>query len=122
MSTEYYNPEVCEQCGGECCLIYLSCENGGSYPSGQYWFEEWCDGFHENADQYGVEPLFHPLIVHMSDNEWMINELVERGINAYACQYLGSTGCLIPRENRPSHCKEYACEKLKQAEREFSNH
>lgn len=116
MNTEYSNPDVCKQCGGECCLIYLPIDMGGSYPSGQYWFEEWCFGFHKNADQYGVEPLFDPLLVHMTGNEHMINDLAERGINAHACQYLTSTGCSIPWENRPVHCKTYACEKLKQTE------
>ncbi len=111
---EYSNPEKCAACGGKCCLIYLSCEEGGTMPT-MVWFEEWCCGFHEHSDRYGVKPLFDPLEVFMSGNEHMLKELKTKGINPYACNYLGPNGCIIPWPNRPTICKEYRCNKWEES-------
>ena len=29
------------------------------------------------------------------------------------CEYFGENGCIIKRENRPSQCLQYECDKLK---------
>ena len=98
----------CKKCGGKCCLIYLPFEKGGMY-FGQYGFRDWCEGFHEDSDEYGVEPLFDPIQVHKIGNEWMRADLLVKGINPDACQYMGPAGCLIPWEKRPIHCTDYRC-------------
>jgi hypothetical protein len=109
----------CKGCG-ICCRIYTDSDKGGSYPSGQVWFQEWCEEFHDlTADDptgekhYGVKPLFDPLIVHMDTYQWMIKELDANGIDAGACQYLGKDGCMIEYSKRPVHCRRYYCEKIK---------
>lgn len=94
-----------------CCGIYTDYDKGGIYPAGQVWFEEWCDDFHRDSDQYGVEPLFDPLIVHMDSNSHMLDELISKGINPGACQYLSKDGCLIEYPKRPVHCRRYYCER-----------
>jgi hypothetical protein len=55
-----------------------------------------------HADRYDVEPLFDPLITNMQGNEQMLVDLEQQGIDPYACQYLGSTGCRIRWDLRPS--------------------
>jgi hypothetical protein len=111
--------EFCRKCGGRCCRIYTDCEKGGVYPSGQVWFEEWCEDFHDyttedpySQKKYGVTPLFDPLLVHMGGNEHMCKELLEKGIDPGACQYLGKDGCIIPYDRRPIHCRQHYCKEL----------
>jgi hypothetical protein len=106
---EQRDEERCRQCGGKCCLIYLDPDKGGSRDM-QCWFEDWVDQFHEDQESYGVSPLFDPLEVHMTGNEHMRDELLQKGINPDACQYLGGDGCIIPWKNRPVHCTSYVCD------------
>ena len=70
----YRNDRICTECGGQCCKIYTSPDQGGSYPN-DVWFEEYCEDFHMHADRYDVEPLFDPLITHMRGNEQMLVDL-----------------------------------------------
>jgi hypothetical protein len=121
--TEIYNTEpiyrnelVCRECGGKCCKIYAPPDRGGTYPDGFVWFEEYCEDFHMNKEQYDVEPLFDPIVVHARGNEQMIIDLKRRGIDPDACQYLGQHGCLIRWDLRPHHCRIFACERLKKPE------
>ncbi|MGE5423453.1 MAG: hypothetical protein ACM3QW_09330 [Ignavibacteriales bacterium] len=53
--------------------------------------------------------MFDPLQVHKMGNEWMRADLLLKGINADACQYMGLNGCRIPWEKRPIHCTDYRC-------------
>jgi hypothetical protein len=108
----YKNEKLCEECGGKCCRIYTDPENGGFYPAGQVWFEEFCDEFHREPDKYGVEPLFDPLVIHQDYNEEGRKELESRGIDYGSCQYLCRGGCMISWEKRPIQCKMFKCEKM----------
>ena len=105
----YRDTERCNKCGGKCCAIYKSSLNGGSYPEGMVWFEDWCNDFHVKSETYGVEPLFDPLIAHQSCEEELRNELRSKGIDIYSCQYRGKKGCMILWDKRPKHCTTYRC-------------
>lgn len=111
----YRNDRICTECGGQCCKIYTSPDQGGSYPN-DVWFEEYCEDFHMHADRYDVEPLFDPIITHMQGNEQMLVDLEQQGIDPYACQYLGSTGCRIRWDLRPLQCRVFACDRLRAPE------
>ena len=105
--------EKCRACGGKCCRIYASIEEGG-IRSLNMWFDEWCQAWDERFEESGafkvMTPLFEPLDVHMTGNEHMLDELKSKGIDPDCCKYLGPEGCLLPRENRPDVCREYMCE------------
>jgi len=107
----YRNIRKCDACGGNCCKIYLRASDGGAMPE-DAWFEEWCSEFHMNEKNYGVKPLFNPLVVHLMGNEYMVKELESLGIDSYSCQYLGKRGCRIPWDKRPLICRSWKCEKL----------
>lgn len=114
---EHRDEKRCRACGGKCCAIYLSWDKGGTYPDGQWWFEEWVSAW-ENAFEEsgalncGVEPLHEPLRTHMIHNYegplWA--EVRARGGDPNYCQYWRyDVGCLLPWERRPSVCREYRC-------------
>ena len=109
MELQYKNQEKCRRCGGKCCKIYLTAEEGGT-RSTEVWFEEWCINFHSNSDSYDVIPLFNPLEVHMTGNEHMLEDLKAVGIDPNSCQYLGKDGCMIQWGKRPLQCKIWKCE------------
>jgi hypothetical protein len=77
--------EFCEECGGECCNIYDLFITGDNIELKR-------ESFFKDRDQFGVEPL----------------ERVEG-----KCEYLGEKGCIIKKENRPTQCLSYECDKLK---------
>lgn len=111
MEPQYRNPETCRKCGGKCCKIYLAPEEGGTRNT-EAWFADWCLGFHPNPDSYGVIPLFDPLVVHMTGNEHMLEDLKNRGIDPHSCQYLGKDGCMIQWDKRPLQCRTWKCKLL----------
>jgi hypothetical protein len=111
----YKNIAKCTACGGRCCKIYLGGSIGG-YRDESVWFEEWCDGFHLHSIDYGVEPLFDPLVVHMTGNESMLQELIKKGIDPWCCQYLGENGCMISWDKRPLICRSWKCDLLDESD------
>ncbi|MGD0153554.1 MAG: hypothetical protein ABSC17_07310 [Thermacetogeniaceae bacterium] len=84
---EYRDDDLCADCGGKCCMIYVPSRNMKRqrlhedekhlYGGGHYL-------------EYGVEPL-------------------SEKIHPHACDYLGMNGCIIPWERRPSICKSFRC-------------
>jgi len=111
----YRNPSKCAACGGKCCKIYLPAEDGGAWNTTVY-FEDWCMGFHPHPEEYGISPLFDPLIVHLTGNEHLLKELREKDIDPDACQYLGKDGCMIPWDKRPLICRTWKCEKFDESD------
>lgn len=111
---EYRNFNKCKECGGKCCKIYDDDVDGIRDKS--EWFEEWCEGFHFGRKKYGVDPLFDPLIAHMSGldgsrgSEW--KALFAKGIDPEYCEYIGLDGCRISWEKRPFHCRIFKCDKF----------
>lgn len=106
------DPQRCKECGGKCCLIYLSVHDGGARPS-DTWFEEWVEEWDKVFEKTGasqITPLFDPLEVHFTGNEHLKEKLIAQGINPDKCKYCGKEGCIIPWELRPEVCKKYMCE------------
>jgi len=113
---EYENAKTCRECPTHsCCRIYGRDENGTrDRPSS---FEEWARGFHDHPEDYGVEPLFDPLEVHMQGHEAQWSALLAKGIDPEWCQYHDSrSGCMIERDRRPSQCRQFNCGRLTETE------
>lgn len=109
---EYSDPERCRSCGGQCCLIYLNVEEGGTKPSDislEDHIDNWEDTFHRIGSSK-IKPLFDPLEVHGDNKEHFRISLLARGINPYRCKYCDKDGCILPWELRPLTCTEYRCE------------
>jgi hypothetical protein len=106
----YLDQIRCTACGGKCCQIYKPVSEGGMFPDGTIYFEEWCVQFHQNRERYEVEPLFNPLEVYRSDMMHLYSALLDQGINADMCEYIGLNGCRIPRQRRPEQCLSYRCD------------
>jgi hypothetical protein len=109
---EYENAKTCRECPTHaCCKIYARDENDArEKPS---WFEAWARGFHEHPEEYGVEPLFDPLVVHMRGHEAEWSALLAKGIDPEWCQYYNpQSGCTIERDRRPVQCRQYNCGRL----------
>jgi Fe-S-cluster containining protein len=104
----------CRKCGGQCCRIYSRLIGNMSEIAFSDWVMDWDMEFEDlHASRY-AEPSFIPLMVHMNENQHLLGRLIAKGIDPYACQYLGPDGCRLPREHRPQRCREYMCEKMPQ--------
>lgn len=79
--------EFCAECGGECCNIYDLWIKGDEAKQRRLH-----GNFFKDKDKFEVEPL--------------------KRVNG-RCEYLGESGCIINRENRPEHCLKYECRKMK---------
>lgn len=105
---EYKDENRCRSCGGKCCEIYKPDCKGGAFNT-DYLFENWCEGFFQDCD-IDVEPCFDPIIVHLTGNEHLRQELLVKRIDPNYCQYHDpKTGCRISWDRRPNQCKEYRC-------------
>jgi hypothetical protein len=122
VSVEYRNDILCSSCNEPCCEIY------GKWRNTQEWFEDWCLEFHGHRDDWGkiipnyfgegVVAKFDPLVVFLTGNEHMIDELVAQGINPRFCEYWNKdTGCEIERKKRPTVCREFKCPKMSDVDR-----
>ncbi len=109
---EYENAKTCKECPTHfCCKIYATDENTARDKSS--WFEEWAQSFHEHPEEYGVEPFFDPLKVHMRGREAEWAALLAKGIDPEWCQYYNAqSGCIIERDRRPMQCRQFNCGRL----------
>jgi len=114
MKKEHKDLERCKKCRGACCLIYQSVHDGGSRPIGTWfedWVNEWDDEFETcGATKSGIEPLFDPLLVHLTGNEYILKDLKKKGIDPYKCKYCSQDGCLLSRKDRPKNCRTFRCQ------------
>jgi hypothetical protein len=113
---EYENASTCRECPTHaCCRIYARDEHdAGEEP---IWFREWVHGFHDHPEEYGVEPLFDPLVVHARGHEEEWKALLARGIDPEFCQYYNpQSGCTIERDRRPTQCRQYNCGRLSETD------
>jgi len=106
---------LCKLCRGDCCRIY----DPTRLPKGKS-IGEWSDEFHQFREGYGVLPLFIPEIVHHRTNAHLLEILREKGIDPFACEYLGPEGCLIAWDNRPGQCIAYRCPTFKDYDKDAS--
>lgn len=118
--------ELCNECGGLCCALYLANDEDGAY-AGDGWLpdyiEVWLARFVESGalvrdgDAYragaaGVEPLHDPLVSHLPTPEGEVyRAALPAWVDVRKCQFCHpDTGCLLPREYRAPICREWVCE------------
>lgn len=120
------NFELCHECGGLCCALYLAHDEEGRYIGDDWlpaYIEEWFGKFVASGalvpegDDYrtgahGVEPLHDPRLSHRPD---ATGEAYRASLPAWVdtrkCQFCHpDTGCLIPGKFRAPICHEYTCE------------
>jgi len=118
--------DLCHECGGLCCCIYLANDENGAY-AGDGWLPEYVALWQERlvgsgalrvtADRYeageaGVEPLHDPRLSHLPTLEGeAYRASLPTWVDVRKCQFCHpDTGCLLPREYRAPICGEWVCE------------
>lgn len=120
------NYDLCHECGGLCCCLYLAEDEDGGYV-GDGWLPDYIalweerlvasgalrvmpDGY--EAGEAGVTPLHDPRLSHLPSAE---GEAYRASLPAWVdvrkCVFCHpETGCLLPREYRAPICREWVCE------------
>ena len=118
--------ELCHECGGLCCALYLAHDEDGAYI-GDDWLPRYIELWFERlqasgalvvtATEYGagaagVEPLHDPRLSHlptaMGD---AYRATLPEWVDVRKCQFCHpDAGCLLPREYRADICREWVCE------------
>ncbi|MDO8962940.1 MAG: hypothetical protein Q7W30_00430 [Coriobacteriia bacterium] len=118
--------ELCNECGGLCCALYLAHDENGDYI-GEGWLPDYIDLWIERlvtsgaliateteygAGEAGIEPLHDPRISHRPTPEGATyRAALPEWVDVRKCQFCHpETGCLLPREYRAPICGEYICE------------
>ncbi len=126
------NYELCHECGGLCCALYLAHDENGDYI-GEGWLPDYIDVWTERlvasgalradatgygAGPAGIEPLHDPRISHLPTPEGAAyRATLPEWVDTRKCQFCHpDTGCLLPREYRAPICGEYVCEIWQAAE------
>ena len=121
------NFELCHECGGLCCAIYLALDEDGVY-NGDGWLPDYIDlwtgrlvasgalalgpGGAMTAGVAGVAPLHDPRISHRQDAQGeAYRASLQEGVDVMKCQFCDpETGCLLPRRYRATICGEWVCD------------
>ena len=118
--------DLCHECGGLCCCIYLANDEDGAY-AGEGWLPEYIALWQQRlvdsgalrvtADSYrageaGVEPLHDPRLSHLPTQQGEeYRATLPAWVDVRKCQFCHpDTGCLLPRRYRASICGEWVCE------------
>jgi hypothetical protein len=120
------NPDLCRECGGLCCCLYLANDEDGDYI-GEGWLPEYIalwedrltasgalrvtrDGY--RAGEADVAPLHDPRISHRSDAAGAAYRASLPGwVDVRKCVFCHpESGCLLPRKHRAPICNEWFCE------------
>ena len=125
--------ELCGECGGLCCALYLALDEEGAYV-GEGWLPDYIDVWTERlvasgalvidakgamtAGEAGVEPLHDPCLSHRPDAVGDAYRATLPGsVDVMKCQLCDpDTGCLLPRRYRATICGEWVCELWKARE------
>lgn len=125
--------ELCHECGGLCCMLYLAYDEDGAY-CGDAWLPEyvalWIGRLTESgalridasgamlAGPAGVEPQHDPRVSTLPTPEGAAYRASLPGwIDPRKCQFCHpDTGCLLPRRYRAAICGEWVCELWEAAE------
>lgn len=119
--------ELCNECGGLCCALYLAHDENGEYCGGGWlpeyvalWIERLSASgalrFDERgtmvAGEAGVEPLHDPRLSTLPTPEGdAYRRTLPDWVDPRKCQFCHpETGCLLPREYRAPICGEWVCE------------
>jgi len=126
VSQELERYELCHECGGLCCALYLAHDENGEYIGGD-WLPDYIDLWLERlvtsgalivdgdalcAGAAGIEPLHDPRLSHLPTAAGAAyRETLPAWVDTRKCQFCHpDTGCLLPREHRAPICGEYVCE------------
>lgn len=118
--------ELCNECGGLCCCLYLAHDENGDYIGDEWlpdYIDEWIGlltqsgalrvalGVYE-AGEAGVAPLHDPRLSHLPTAEGeAYRATLPAWVDVRKCQFCHpETGCLLPREFRAPICGDYVCE------------
>ena len=118
--------DLCHECGGLCCCIYLANDEDGAY-TGQGWLPDYIALWQQRlvgsgalqvtADSYGageagVEPLHDPRLSHLPTPEGeAYRAALAPWVDVRKCQFCHpDTGCLLAREYRAPICGQWVCE------------
>jgi hypothetical protein len=118
--------ELCNDCGGLCCALYLAHDENGDYI-GEGWLPDYIElwlerflasgaliaaGSEYRAGEAGIEPLHDPRRSHPPTAEGVAyRATLPVWVDVRKCQFCHpDTGCLLPREYRAPICGEYVCE------------
>jgi len=119
--------ELCGECGGLCCAIYLALDEDGAYNGGG-WLPDYVDlwtarlvgsgalAFDADgamvAGAAGVPPLHDPRLSHRQDAEGdAYRASLPEHVDVMKCQFCDpDTGCLLPRPYRAPICGEWVCD------------
>jgi hypothetical protein len=118
--------ELCSECGGLCCCLYLAHDENGEYI-GEGWLPEYIESWlgllrdsgalvvteaEYRAGPAGVEPLHDPRLSHLPTAEGAAyRAALPPWVDTRKCQFCHpQTGCLLPRQYRAPICREYVCE------------
>jgi hypothetical protein len=126
--------ELCSECGGLCCALYLAHDEDGAYI-GEEWLPDYVDLWTGRlvasgalaidadgamvAGEAGVLPLHDPRISYRPDAEGEAYRATLPGwVDVRKCQFCHpDSGCLLPRRYRAPICREWICELWKARER-----
>jgi hypothetical protein len=118
--------DLCHECGGLCCCLYLANDENGAYI-GEGWLPEYIDLWTDrlvasgaltvtadsmSAGEAGVEPLHDPRLSHLPNAEGeAYRATLPAWVDVRKCQFCHpDDGCLLPRGHRAPICGEYVCE------------
>lgn len=118
--------DLCHECGGLCCCLYLACDENGEYD-GHGWLPDYialweqrltesgalivtAEGY--TAGPAGVEPLHDPRISHLPTPEGdAYRASLPDWVDVRKCAFCHpDTGCMLPRDRRAPICREWVCE------------
>ncbi len=121
------NFDLCNECGGLCCALYLANDEDGEY-AGDGWLPEYIDLWIERLTGSGalvigpdgemlpgvpgVAPLHDPRVSHLPTAQGeAYRATLPAWVDVRKCQFCHpDTGCLLPREYRAPICREWVCE------------
>jgi len=120
------NFELCHECGGLCCAIYLAHDEDGAYI-GDGWLPDYIvlwerrlvesGALRVTADAYragaaGVTPLHDPRQSHLpSPAGEAYRDSLPAWVDTRKCVFCHpDTGCLLSREYRAPICREWVCD------------
>lgn len=120
-------PELCGECGGLCCALYLANDENGDYV-GEGWLPDYIDLWTGRlvasgalaigadgemiAGAAGIVPLHDPRLSHRpgSGGE-AYRAMLPSWVDTRKCQFCHpESGCLLPRTYRATICGEWVCD------------
>ena len=118
--------DLCHECGGLCCCLYIAHDENGEYI-GEGWLPEYIALWEERlvasgalvvtpadyrAGEAGVAPLHDPRLSHLPTAEGeAYRATLPSWVDVRKCQFCHpDTGCLLSRGYRADICREWVCE------------